>query len=136
LLIAVGQGINYYYDCLNNADQQEDFTMTKVIEKRVSERHGFEMPAEIRLKDESADAEVYLNLKTRDISSSGAFLEGPAAVEVGTEMKISLEIPLEKLRNVNSRIAQVTLNGAVVRVSDRGFALSFDDKHDFDFLKN
>ena len=109
--------------------------MSKVTEKRISERHGLEMPAEIRITDTSADAEVCLNLKTKDISSSGAFLKGPAAVEVGTEMKISLEIPLEKLRNVTSRVAHVTLNGAVVRVSDRGFALSFDDKHDFDFLK-
>lgn len=99
-------------------------------ERRGSRRYGLEMPARLSFKDNSQDAEVSLSLKTGDVSSSGACLKGSVPVEVGTEMEIRLEIPLEKLRNVTSRAARVMLTGVVVRVSGESMALSFKDEGD------
>ena len=108
--------------------------MTKIIEQRKAKRYRLEMPAELRFKDEGADAEVSINLKTRDISSSGACTIRSDRVEVGAEMEISLEIPLEKLRYVTNRVAKVKLNGVVVRISKSDMALSFGEKHDFHYM--
>ncbi len=92
------------------------------------------MPAELKVRDSREDAEITFHLNTGDISSSGACMVGSATVEIGTEMEVSLEIPLEKLRNVTSRVAKVMLNGVVVRVSEKGLALSFRDSGDFQYL--
>lgn len=108
--------------------------MAKVSEQRNAKRYRLEMPAELRFKDTRADAEVSFNLKTRDISSSGVSTDRSAPVEVGAEMEISLEIPLEKLRNVTNRVAKVKLNGVVVRISGSGMALSFGDPGDFQYF--
>lgn len=108
--------------------------MVKISEQRNAKRYRLEMPAEIRIRDSESEAKVIFNLKTRDISSSGACLEGPSPVEEGTEMEVNLEIPLEKLRNVTSRVAKVKLNGVVVRVSKKGMALSFRDPGDFQYM--
>ena len=61
-------------------------------------------------------------------------MDGTASVQTGTEMEVSLEIPLEKLRNVTSRVAKVKLHGVVVRVSEKGMALSFRDDADFQYM--
>ncbi len=108
--------------------------MTKLSEKRNAVRYRLEMPAELKVRDSREDAEIRFNLNTGDISSSGACMVGVAAVEIGTEMEVSLEIPLEKLRNVTSRVAKVMLSGVVVRVSETGMALSFRDSGDFQYL--
>ena len=108
--------------------------MTKISEQRKAKRYRLEMPAELRFKDEGADAEVSFNLKTRDISSSGACTVSSDRVEVGAEMEVSLEIPLEKLRYVTNRVAKVKLNGVVVRISEKGMALSFGEQRDFKYM--
>ena len=108
--------------------------MTKVSEQRNAIRYRLEMPAELKVRDSREDAEIIFNLNTGDISSSGACMVGSAAVEIGTEMEVNLEIPLEKLRNVTSRVAKVMLSGVVVRVSEKGMALSFRDSGDFQYL--
>jgi DNA-binding CsgD family transcriptional regulator len=108
--------------------------MVSISEQRNAKRYRLEMPAEIRIRDSESEAEVSFNLKTKDISSSGVCLDGPSGVEEGTEMEVSLEIPLAKLRNVTSRVAKVQLNGVVVRVSEKGMALSFRDTGDFQYI--
>ncbi len=99
-------------------------------ERRAACRYGLEMPARLSFRDNSQEAEVSFSLKTGDVSSSGACLKGSVPVEVGTEMEIRLEIPLDKLRNVTSRAARVMLSGVVVRVSGESMALSFRDEED------
>ncbi len=109
--------------------------MGKNSERRVEPRYGVEIPAQIRLKDNIKPDVISFNTKTKDISSSGAFLEGSILVEVGNEMEIRLEIPLQMLRNVTSRSARLTLSGEVVRVSGQGFALLFKESHNLDLLE-
>jgi len=94
-------------------------------ERRTDQRQGFVTPALIKIR--GGESESKLRMNTRDISSSGLFLQGSSQIEVGTEMEVSLEIPLELLRNVKSRTASLTLNGEVVRVSGDGIAISFTE---------
>ena len=97
----------------------------KFSEKRGSPRTSLAVPAELTFRNQENDSEVSFQVETRDVSATGICCDGAVPVEVGTEMQINLQIPLEKLRAVTDRIAQVELDGVVVRISGGKMALHF-----------
>jgi hypothetical protein len=58
-LIAVNYRITYYDGLYLWMDKLEAFRMTKISEQRKAKRYRLEMPAELRFKDEGADAEGF-----------------------------------------------------------------------------
>jgi hypothetical protein len=48
---------------------------------------------------------------------------------VGTEMQVDLVLPLDELKKIEGKRANIKLKGAVIRTGEKGMAIIFDKKY-------
>lgn len=96
--------------------------------KRKLERFPLELPARIFVNGEGKGADC-LDAVTCDISAGGAFFHTDTPLPVGTEMYVDLVLPLDELKKIEGKRANIKVRGAVVRTGERGMAISFDKKY-------
>lgn len=98
-------------------------------EKRKLERFVFEVPARIEVMVPTGKKEA-LDLLTSDICSGGAFFFTTQTLPEGTEVKIDLVLPFERIAKLigHSRV-NVKVNGTVVRSGSTGIAIRFDEDY-------
>ncbi len=94
------------------------------IDERKLERFTLELVASISVTGEGS-AEKNIKLNTSDISSGGAFFNTEKPLPVGTEIKIDMVLPLDKLKKIKGKQAKIEVSGAVVRIDQEGMAISF-----------
>ena len=97
-----------------------------MMERRVVTRYSLQVPAHVEAELSSGDVRSF-KLKTRDISSSGAFLltEG-LELEPGTHLKVNLY-----LNTFSSSGSCIVVNGRVVRTDKDGVGVCFDGQYQF-----
>ena len=96
-------------------------------ERRKLERFDLRVPAKIAVVGHDQGREA-LNLMTENICAGGAFFYTPDPLPKGTQVKIDLILDRE-LRGGESRMAQIKLNGAVLRSDATGMAICFDKSY-------
>ncbi len=94
------------------------------IDERKLERFTLELAATISITGEEG-TEKNLEFNTSDISAGGAFFNTEKPLPVGTEMKLDMILPLDKLKKLKGRQAKIEVTGAVVRIDQEGMAVSF-----------
>ena len=96
------------------------------MERRVVTRYNLQVPAHVETLPSSGDVRSY-EWKTRDVSSSGAFLltEGQL-LENGTDIKVNLF-----LNSFSGSGSWVKMNGRVVRIESEGVGVCFDGHYHF-----
>jgi len=94
------------------------------IDERKLERFTLELAATISIAGEE-DAEKKLKFNTDDISAGGAFFNTQKPLPVGTQIKLDMVLPLDKLKKLKGRRAIIEVSGAVVRIDQEGMAVSF-----------
>jgi len=99
-------------------------------ERRQLERFGLKIPASIVVRGTARKREK-LNLLTSNICSGGAFFDTSLALPEGTEVKIDLILPLDRLRTlaVEHPRARIELTGKVLRSGIAGMAVTFDPEY-------
>ncbi len=97
------------------------------MERRIVTRYNLQVPAHVETVLESGNTRVY-KLKTRNISSNGAFLmtSGEEELEPGMTLKVNLY-----LNTFTSRGSCIVVNGRVVRCTADGVGVSFDGQYQF-----
>jgi len=90
-----------------------------MLDKRKTERYALSLSA--FLTSHSIPGNGKVQHVTRDISASGAFFHSHRPIPVGTEVKVDLVMP--------NRV-HIKVDGAVVRSSLNGMAVSFDNKYE------
>jgi len=96
------------------------------MERRVVTRYNLQVPAHVETVAEGGNTRIY-KLKTRDISSNGAFLlTNGEAFEPGTVLKVNLY-----LNTFTSTGSCIVVNGRVVRCSEDGVGVCFDGQYQF-----
>jgi len=106
--------------------------MDTTHERRKLERFTIELPAKVEaVRTDQRDR--LLNLFTKDISSGGAYFRTQEPLPVGTEVRVDLVLPLDKLKKFLSDREKVTVNvtGTVLRVGPRGMAIGFSEDYKF-----
>ena len=95
--------------------------------QRKVERFDLELPATIELLDEDREEKVY-NLLTKNVCSGGAYFHTSQPLPEGTQVKIDLVLPLEKLKKLqkNHKQAYIKVTGKVLRSELEGMAICFD----------
>ncbi len=83
--------------------------MNSAAYKRRAQRFPMALPVAVRLRENGREATV----KTKDISSSGVYLEFSAPMDVGSSLEFVLTLPREITRGKSVR---VKCKGKVVRV--------------------
>ena len=99
-------------------------------ERRRLGRFRLEIPAKIDVLDSGLEREGH-DLKTSNISSGGAFFHTKEPLPEGTEVKIDLILPLEKLKQLKNdhKQAYIKVSGKVLRSESKGMAISFDQNY-------
>jgi hypothetical protein len=100
-------------------------------ERRKLRRFGMRLPAKIVGYDQGVET---VELETRDISSDGAFLLTGSPLDAGTKLKLELELPVEKLRQLfdGQRTFNLRIKGVVIRKEASGVAVKFTKKYKID----
>ncbi len=94
------------------------------IDERRLERFTLDLVASISVTSEEG-AEKDFKFNTSDISSGGAFFNTDKPLPVGTELRLDMVLPLDKLKKLKGKQAKIEVSGAVVRITQEGMAISF-----------
>ena len=96
------------------------------MEQRAVTRYSLQIPAHVETMLSGGDVRSY-EWKTRDVSSSGAFLlTNGQLLEKGTDIKVNLN-----LNSFSGSGSWVTMNGRVVRAESEGVGVCFDGQYKF-----
>ena len=93
-------------------------------ERRHYER--FPLTFSARMETITSGKKQVFELKTRDISSSGAFLYTPEPFPTGTRFKIDFTVSNERVRELTGVKSLIECEGVVVRSTPEGAAICFD----------
>ena len=99
-----------------------------IQERRRLERFSLDVPAHVFARNNSAKVERLIQTHTRDISADGAFIYVDQALDVGTRVRVNLELVIDslpELLNVPDKV-HISVKGRVVRKSAQGAAVLFD----------
>ena len=97
-----------------------------MLEKRAACRYNLQARVRLEIVPESGIPEIF-ECKTRDISSSGAFLlTGNRGWDVGTALRVNLYFDL-----LSGEGTWVVMDGKVVRIEAEGIGVRFDGRYQF-----
>jgi len=105
------------------------------VEKRGLERFDLEIPARIKVAASHKDEEA-IDLLTSDISSGGVFFHTTQPLAEGTDVKIDLVLPINKLckgleeGKGDYQHAYIKISGKVLRTESRGMAIVFNEDYE------
>lgn len=97
------------------------------IEKRQMERFSLVLPATIYWINEDKKRHS-LKQTTSNISAGGAFFKTQQPLSVGTDVKINIVLPLDKLKNKRFKGSYINVSGTVIRIDQQGMAIRFAEK--------
>lgn len=102
----------------------------QVKERRKLQRFDLEVPAKIEVMDSGQEKEI-VNLLTSNICSGGAFFHTPEPLPEGTQIRLDLVLPLDKLRELknDSKHAYIKVTGTVLRAESMGMAICFNEDY-------
>ena len=109
------------------------------MELRMKERRQFErfqLELSARIEPIALGKKQVYELKTRDISSSGAFLYTPEPFPEGTRLKMDLTVLSEKIKKLTGLNSLIECEGTIVRVTPIGVAVCFDKECRISSLKD
>ena len=100
------------------------------LNKRKMDRYDLSVPAFISPKVEmGTNTGAGLELKTKNISSGGAFLITDSPFQIDTEVDLNIRIALFDESSKRVRESNVYVSGSVIRVNTVGMAVKFDKKY-------
>lgn len=97
-------------------------------ERRKYERFVLELPSQVEVVT-SGKREVF-DLLTSDISAGGAFFYTPESIIQGTQVKLSLVVASQTLKELTAAQGLIKVEGTVVRCNAKGVAVSFDEDYE------
>ena len=101
-----------------------------MAERRRLERFDLELPAAIEVMNFD-HKERMINLLTTNICAGGAYFHTTQPLPKGTQVKIDLVLPLDKLRKLKKKHkeAYIKVTGTVIRTESEGMAICFEEDY-------
>ena len=103
-------------------------------EKRKYARFTISLP--VRLEAITLDRKEVLDLETRDISYSGAFINTLTSFPEGTGFILDFTLPSDNLKEFKDIESLEGCAGTIVRSDPHGIAIKFDNECQIESLKN
>ena len=94
-------------------------------EKRGMERFDLELPTRLYVMDDTGEQKTFEH-KTKNISSRGALIDTDSPFAVGTEVKLNITVPIDKLKDLGGKRSTIDVSGSVVRTDSNGMAICFN----------
>jgi len=92
--------------------------------RRKFERFPLSLPA--RIKINNSNRKQIFKLKTRDISSAGAFIDTTETFSEGTRLKMDFTVPSKKVKELTGALSLIECEGSVVRCTEHGIGVCFN----------
>jgi hypothetical protein len=86
----------------------------------------FTLTLSARMETVDSNRKQIFELKTRDISSAGVFIDTAEKFSEGTRFKIDLTVSNEKIKELTGALGLIDCEGIVVRSTDDGMAVRFN----------
>jgi len=93
-------------------------------DRRKMERFDLELPAKLTWTGKDKEPES-IQLLTSNICAGGAFLITDRPLPKGTDVKMGLILPLERLHEFGGRQSHINVSGFVIRTDQQGMAIRF-----------
>ena len=103
-------------------------------ERRKYERFQLVLPSKMEMITEGK--RQIFNLKTKDISASGVFLNTKEQFPEGTRCQLELTIESKRIQELTGSQSYVKVEGVVVRSTPDGVAICFDGECQILSLRN
>ena len=104
-----------------------------MIERRKHQRINIALP--VRLKTINSDNRRVLDLATKDISYTGAFIPTITSFPEGTTFKLDFTLPTDNLKELYDIESLKDCKGNIVRSTPQGIAICFDSECNIEGLK-
>lgn len=93
-------------------------------DKREKQRVPIELMAQVSMVDQGTNQSSIKGL-TDNISAGGAFLHTHQTLPIGTEVDVTLILPIARLKKLTGKNATLEVTGIVVRTEKKGMAIYF-----------
>ena len=103
-------------------------------ERRQFERFSINLPA--RLETFVSNKKQIFDLKTRDISASGAFFDTKSPFSEGIRIKLNVTADNKRIKELTGSHGFIECEGVVIRSTPEGIAICFDKDCQILSLKN
>ena len=97
-------------------------------DKREMERFSLKLPALLSMTDESGNQRVFV-VMIINICAGGSFFKIDKTLLLGTDVKMKVILPLDKLRKFGGKKSRIHVSGWVIRTNDQGVAVCFDKEY-------
>jgi hypothetical protein len=94
------------------------------MEQRQFERFTITLPA--RMETVTSGKKQVFELKTRDISAAGAFINTNEKFFKGTRFKMDFTVPSNRIKELTGARSLIECEGNIVRSAPEGVAICFD----------
>ena len=101
----------------------------EITENRLVERFPMEIPITVSALKENRKEEVFESI-TKDICSGGAFIKATQPLDMDIEVKLDLILPLDQLKKIKSKKVRIRVSGQVVRLTEDGIGICFDENYE------
>jgi hypothetical protein len=98
-------------------------------ELRRLERFDLELCSKLLIREGDEDEPRVIDLTTENVSAGGAFFATDKPLSAGTEVRMELVIPLDRLKKVNTKKACIMIRGKVLRAGSGGIAVTFGNRY-------
>jgi c-di-GMP-binding flagellar brake protein YcgR len=98
------------------------------IQRRKIKRFDLELATYLSVANQGNKQESF-EFITSNICAGGAFFKTDKPLTVGTDVKLTINLPLGKFENVKHTISYIDVSGSVIRTNHQGMAVCFDRKH-------
>jgi hypothetical protein len=100
----------------------------KMNERRKMERFSLQLLARVSVRGEG-EGQHDIELLTKNISAGGAFIQTPGSLPIGTRLNIEVLLPIGEIKKVKGEMALIKVTGSVIRIDEKGMAISFDEDY-------
>lgn len=70
-----------------------------------------------------------IELQTENVCASGAFFKAKQSLPVGTDVKIDMVVPFNRLKKPQDRKTLIKVSGSVIRIDKTGMAIRFGEDY-------
>lgn len=96
-------------------------------DRRQHERFAIALPAWIEVV--TAEGRRKLDFLTRDVCAGGAFFQTDKTLPKGTQVRVDLAVPNERLKELTGAETLIRVTGKVARSDSTGMAICFDENY-------
>lgn len=98
--------------------------MSAENERRAQTRYSIVLPVKLTI---TRKGDGVHRVATQNVSAGGALIQTDQTLPLGADVDLTLELPVDQLRDLDTDYINVNITGQVIREDQKGLIIEFDD---------